>query len=71
MNIPSVVANPKFVNPLTFLKQVRAELARVDWPSREQTVKLTLLVIVASVLVGAYIGGLDAGFTLLFKNLIK
>lgn len=58
-------------NPIRFLKEVRDELVKVDWPTREQTIRLTILVIASSVLVGAYIGGLDAGFTLLFKNLIK
>lgn len=71
MNIPSSLAAPKFINPLTFLKQVRSELANVDWPTRQQTIRLTGLVIVASILVGVYIGGLDTIFTLLFKNLVK
>lgn len=71
MDIPSSLSVPKFINPLTFLKQVRSELVKVDWPTRQQTIRLTGLVIIASILVGVYIGGLDTIFTLLFKNLVK
>ncbi len=58
-------------NPLLFLRQVRQELKKVEWPTREKTVKLTILVIAASVAVGAYIGGLDAVFTYLLTYLVK
>jgi preprotein translocase subunit SecE len=64
-NIPSVA-------PVTFLHEVIAELKKVTWPTREETVKLTVVVIVISILVGAFIGGLDSLFvkasTLLFKR---
>ncbi len=64
-SIPSVA-------PGRFIKEVVAELKKVTWPTREETVKLTVIVIVISILVGAFIGGLDALFvratTLLFKR---
>jgi preprotein translocase subunit SecE len=60
------------VAPGTFLHEVAAELKKVTWPTREETVKLTVVVIVISILVGAFIGGLDSLFlratTLLFKR---
>jgi len=46
------------VAPGTFLREVIAELKKVTWPTREETVKLTVVVIVISILVGAFIGGL-------------
>ena len=58
-------------NPLLFLRQVRQELKKVEWPTREKTAKLTVLVIAASVLVGGDIGGLDAVFTYLLTYLVK
>lgn len=58
-------------NPLAFLRQVRQELKKVEWPTREKTVKLTILVVAASVAVGGYIGGLDAVFTYLLTYLVK
>jgi len=63
--------NLRRYNPVAFLRQVRQELKRVEWPTREKTVKLTILVIAASVAVGAYIGGLDAVFTYLLTYLVK
>jgi preprotein translocase subunit SecE len=64
-NIPSVA-------PGKFFREVVAELKKVTWPTREETVKLTVIVIIISVAVGAFIGGLDSLFlkitTLLFKR---
>lgn len=42
-----------------FVKQVHDELNQVTWPTRQHTVKLTTIVIAASVLVGLYLGALD------------
>lgn len=48
-----------------------AELRKVTWPTRTETIRLTGTVIVISVLVGAFIGGLDVLFvnitTLMFR----
>ena len=60
------------VAPGRFLHEVVLELKKVTWPTREETVKLTVVVIIISILVGAFIGGLDSLFlkitTLLFKR---
>lgn len=60
------------VAPGKFVREVISELKKVTWPTREETIKLTVIVIVISVLVGAFIGGLDSLFlkitTLLFKR---
>jgi len=57
--------------PIRFFNEVVAELKKVTWPTRDETVKLTVVVIAISVIVGAFIGGLDSLFlkltTLLFK----
>jgi preprotein translocase subunit SecE len=50
------------VAPVQFLKEVKNELARVTWPTRSETIKLTAVVIALSVIVGAFVGGLDALF---------
>lgn len=47
------------VNPLQYFREVTTELRKVSWPSVEQTRNMTLLVVVVSLLVGIYIGGLD------------
>ena len=51
------------LNPITYVKESKAELEKVVWPKRIQTVRLTLVVIFVSIMVGAYIAGLDAIFT--------
>lgn len=48
---------------ITYLKNVRAEMAHVVWPDRNQTVRNTVLIIVLSALVALLITGLDYVFT--------
>lgn len=44
---------------ISFLKEVKEELSKVAWPSREQTIRYTILVIIVALVVGAFLGGLD------------
>ncbi len=37
-------------NPVTFLRQVRAETAKVTWPSRRETMVSTVMVIAFAVI---------------------
>ena len=53
-----------------FLKDVRAELKRVSWPSSQETLKLTGVVILVSVIVAAFLGLLDFGFITLLNRLL-
>ena len=46
-------------SPIKFLKEVQSELKKVIWPTKDEVVKLTIIVIVVSVAIGVYIGGLD------------
>lgn len=62
--------NPKNGGPLAFLRSVKVELDLVKWPNRQETVRLTTIVITASVLVAVYIGGLDYIFTTLITQII-
>jgi len=43
----------------TYVTESWAELRKVEWPSRRQVVNLTLIVIVVSAAVGAYIALID------------
>lgn len=58
-------------NPLTYLKESKTEIAKVIWPTRNEAIRLTLIVIAGSVIVGAYIAGLDAILTKITETLIK
>ena len=59
------------ISPLTYLKECKKELDKVVWPTLKQTSRLTLVVIAASVAVGAYIAGLDALLTKLTEKFIR
>lgn len=55
-----------------FLKDVRIELSKVNWPTRNQTVQYTLVVVGLSVALSLFLGGLDFTFQWgLNKFLIK
>ena len=53
-----------------FYRDVRSELRKVVWPTREQATNLTVIVCVASVAVGVLLGGLDLLFAELFRVLL-
>lgn len=47
---------------IAFLKDVRTELSKVNWPTRNQTVQYTLVVIGLSLVLAVFLGGLDLAF---------
>jgi preprotein translocase subunit SecE len=53
-----------------FFGEVRLELSKVTWPSREEVIKLTLTVFLVSGILGAYVGGLDYLFTTVLTKVI-
>ena len=59
------------VSPVTFLREVRGELKQVTWPTRKDVYRLTVVVMLVSIAVGIYIGGLDFLFTKIFEIVIK
>jgi len=59
------------MKPFLFFKEVRAELDKVAWPNREQTIRLTLIVVGVTVVTGLFLGGFDLLFTKLMEILIK
>ena len=54
-----------------FIRSVKLELAQVKWPSHQETVHLTALVIITSAAVAAYAGGLDILFTRLLQSVLN
>lgn len=50
-----------------YINEVRGEMAKVVWPTRGQTVRMTLLVLAVSVVMGIFIGGMDY----LFSNVLS
>jgi preprotein translocase subunit SecE len=47
---------------ITFLQESKQELKRVNWPTKDETKRYTLFVIVFSVVFAAFLGLLDFGF---------
>lgn len=58
-------------NVFNFLNEVREELGKVAWPSREQTIRYTILVVIVAVGVGLFLGGLDYILTAVTAFLLK
>jgi preprotein translocase subunit SecE len=48
--------------PAQFVREVRGELRKVAWPTRSEVVNYSIIVLVAVVILTAYISLLDLGF---------
>ena len=48
---------------INYLNEVKIELLKVSWPTREQTIKMAILVIIVSVATGVFLGGFDFLFS--------
>ncbi|MEK9148188.1 MAG: preprotein translocase subunit SecE [Patescibacteria group bacterium] len=55
---------------ITFLKEARIELKKVSWPTRNQTVRYTIAVILMSLAVAAFLGGLDVLFQFVLNTFV-
>jgi preprotein translocase subunit SecE len=44
---------------VTFFREARDELKKVAWPTRQTTVRYTMIVIVSSIAVGLVLGSID------------
>lgn len=53
-----------------FLTEVKAEMDKVTWPSAEHVGRMTITVLIISVIVGIYLGGADYIFTNLLGLII-
>lgn len=53
-----------------FLKDVKLELGRVNWPTKQQTIRYTAAVVVLSLAVAGFLGGLDFVFTHILNKFI-
>lgn len=57
--------------PQVFLREVTDELKKVVWPTRSEVTRLTGVVIVVSLIVGVFLGGIDFLLTKLMEIIIK
>jgi len=55
---------------ISYFKEVRLEIRKVNWPTRQQVWQNTLLVIGISFVVALYLGGIDFIFTTILNRFI-
>ncbi|QQG45703.1 MAG: preprotein translocase subunit SecE [Candidatus Sungiibacteriota bacterium] len=55
---------------ITFIKESRLELQKVTWPTREETIRYTMTVVVISAVVAIFLGGLDYIFQFILNKFI-
>lgn len=50
-----------------YLREVRSEVKKVEWPTRKEVVFLSSVIVLASIAVALFLGGLDV----LFQDILK
>ncbi len=62
----STKSAPAKKSRFSFFAEVVTELRKAHWPTRQEAVRLSLLVLVVCAIVGGILGALDLAFTRLF-----
>ncbi len=57
--------------PAQFVREVRAELRKVTWPTRDEVIRLSIVVLIALVVMIALVFGLDTLFAEFFRRLLS
>jgi preprotein translocase subunit SecE len=55
---------------MEFFRQVRAESAKIVWPSRKQTVTTGIMVLVMTAILAVFFFGVDSAFSAIVKLLL-
>lgn len=58
-------------SPVVFLKEVKTELAKVIWPTKKETIRLTTVVVGISVSVGLFLGAIDYLLTKIMEIILQ
>ena len=54
-----------------FIKESKAELKKVVWPTKEDVFSSIKVVIISTVIIAVVLGALDSGFSELFRLIMK
>ncbi len=54
----------------TYITESRKEFAQVTWPTRDAAIRLAIFVVILSLVLAAFLGALDLGFTTALKRLV-
>ena len=57
--------------PGEFIRQVRAETAKVSWPTRRETVTTAVMVVIMTTLLALFFFGVDSLFAFIVKSLLS
>lgn len=60
-----------FRNIPVFVQQVRAETAKVVWPTRRETVMTAVMVVLMTLLLGVFFFAVDWGFSRIVRFLLS
>ena len=59
---PAAPSREPRTSPAQFIREVRAELRKVAWPSRAEVINYSIIVLITVVILTTYIALLDWGF---------
>ena len=59
------------VSPGEFIRQVRAETAKVVWPTRKETVTTAIMVMIMTGMLAIFFFGVDGMFSAIVKFLLS
>lgn len=59
------------LNPVSYIKEVTSELKKVTWPTRKQTIDMTTLVVIITLIVAVYLTGVDFILKRIIATIIK
>jgi len=57
-------------SPGEFVRQVRTEIGKVVWPTRQETVQTAIMVLIMTIILAVFCLGVDAVFAAIVKGLL-
>jgi preprotein translocase subunit SecE len=57
--------------PRQFVQEIVSELRKTSWPTRQETIRLAIIVFIAIVILTLFVFGIDLGFGSIFDRLFK
>ena len=78
VRIPPPLPNPRgggsvnfLVRTQEFVKEVMVEFRKVTWPSRQELVNSTVVVIVVTVVLAFFLGGVDIALARIVERILR
>jgi preprotein translocase subunit SecE len=69
--VPKALATKQPNAIVRFFRETTGELRKVSWPTRQEALNLTLVVLAVTASMSLFLGGLDYLFTRLFRLIIS